>query len=99
MAIPACYLVFAPSAAPILPMAYHAHQEYCLGEIENEIVIPMASCVVNPGVVNVSLDQTNNIIIISPVDGGNPLASIFVNNRSSAIDEEEKKEWADENVN
>ena len=80
-------------------MAYHAHQEYCLGEIENEIVIPMASCVVNPGVVNVSLDQTNNIIIISPVDGGSPLASIFVNNKSSPADEEEKKEWADENVN
>ena len=99
MAIPACYLVFAPSAAPILPMAYHAHQEYCLGEIENEIVIPMASCVVNPGVVNVSLDQTNNIIIISPVDGGNPLASIFVNNRASALDEESKAEWGDETVN
>ena len=98
MAIPACYLVFAPSAAPILPMAYHAHQEYCLGEIENEIVIPMASCVVNPGVVNVSLDQTNNIIIISPVDGGNPLASIFVNNRASALDEESKAEWGDETV-
>ena len=80
-------------------MAYHAHQEYCLGEIENEIVIPMASCVVNPGVVNVSLDQTNNIIIISPVDGGNPLASIFVNNRASALDEESKAEWGDETVN
>ena len=60
----------------------------------------MASCVVNPGVVNVSLDQTNNIIIISPVDGGkSPLASIFVNNKSSPVDEEEKKEWADETVN
>ena len=80
-------------------MAYHAHQEYCLGEIENEIVIPMASCVVNPGVVNVSLDQTNNIIIISPVDGGSPLASIFVNNRASALDEESKAEWGDETVN
>ena len=80
-------------------MAYHAHQEYCLGEIENEIVIPMASCVVNPGVVNVSLNQTNNIIIISPVDGRGLPASIFVNNKSSPVDEEEKKEWADETVN
>ena len=98
MSIPACYLVFAPSAAAILPMAYHAHQEYCLGELPDEIIIPMSSCLANPGVVEISLDQANNIIMVTPVGGGAPLASIFVNNRSSAIDEEEKKEWADETL-
>ena len=95
---PACFLVFAPDVAPILPLAYHAHQEYCLGEIPDEIVIPMSSCLANPGVVEISLDQANNIIIVTPVGGGAPLASIFVNNKSGAIDDEEKKEWADETL-
>ena len=99
MIIPACYLVFAPDVAPILPLAYHAHQEYCLGEIPDEIVIPMSSCLANPGVVEISLDQANNIIIVTPVGGGAPLASIFVNNKASALDEESKAEWCDETVN
>lgn len=95
---PACYLVFAPDSIPILPLAYHAHDENSLGEIPSEIVIPMGSCLANPGVVEISLDQANNIIIVTPVSGGSPLASIFVNNRATAISDEEKKEWADETL-
>ena len=37
-------------------------------------------------------------LIVTPVSGGAPLASIFVNNRASALDEESKSEWADETL-
>ena len=92
MSDPACYLVFAPSAEPILPVRYHSHTQELLGEIPDEIVVPMSTCVMNPGVVDVSYDQTNRVVIVSPVGGGAPLAMVFVG-AGGAAELEEKDDW------
>lgn len=92
MSDPACYLVFAPSAEPIVSVAYHAHDPALLGEIPDEVVVPMSSCVMNPGVVVVSYDQVNNVVIVTPVGGGAPLSMIFVGAGATA-ELEEKDDW------
>ena len=84
MSGPACYLVFAPSAEPILPAAYHAHDPAFLGEIPDEIVVPMSTCVMDPGVVDVTYDQVNRVVIVTPVGGGEPLTHVFVGLKSGA---------------
>ena len=38
----------------------------------------MSQCVVDPGVVDITYDQPNNVVIISPVGGGAPLSHVFV---------------------
>ena len=84
MSEPACYLVFAPSAEPILPAAYHAHDPAFLGEIPDEIVVPMSTCVMALGVVEVTYDQLNRVVIVTPVGGGEPLTHVFVGLKSGA---------------
>lgn len=92
MSDPACYLVFAPSVEPIIGITYHSHDPALLGEIPDEIVVPMSSCVMNPGVVDVSFDQVNNVIIVTPVGGGAPLAMVFTG-AGAAAELEEKDDW------
>jgi len=92
MATPACYLVFAPSAEPILAVAYHSHSPELLGEIPDELVVPMSTCVMNPGVVDVSYDQVNSVVIVTPVGGGAPLAMVFTG-AGAAAELEEKDDW------
>lgn len=92
MSDPACYLVFAPSVEPIISAAYHSHDPSLLGEIPDEVVVPMSSCVMNPGVVDVSFDQVNNVIIVTPVGGGAPLAMVFTGAGAAAMMVEEKED-------
>jgi hypothetical protein len=92
MSVPACYLVFAPSVELILPVVYHSHAQELLGEIPDEIVVPMSTCVMNPGVVDVSYDQVNSVVIVTPVGGGAPLAMVFTG-AGAAAELEEKDDW------
>lgn len=92
MSDPACYLVFAPSVEPIISLVYHSHAQELLGEIPGEIVVPMSTCVADPGVVDVSFDQVNNVIIVTPVGGGAPLAMVFTGAGAAAMMVEEKED-------
>ena len=92
MSEPACYLVFAPSAEPILPAIYHAHDPAFLGEIPDEIVVPMSTCVMDPGIVDVSYDQVNRVVIVTPVGGGEPLTHVFVGLKAGAVALESKED-------
>ncbi len=92
MSDPACYLVFAPSVEPIISAAYHSHDPALLGEIPDEVVVPMSTCVMDPGVVDVSYDQINRVVIVTPVGGGAPLAMVFTG-AGAAAELEEKDDW------
>ena len=92
MSDPVCYLAFAPSAEPILPVAYHAHDPAFLGEIPDEIVVPMGTCVMGPGVLDVTYDQINRVIIVTPVGGGEPLTHVFVGLKAGAVALESKED-------
>ena len=91
----ACYLVFEPGAGPILPFVMHAHDPAYLGQYPEGVVVPMSQCVVNPGVVEISFDRDNNVLIITPVGGGAPLSHVFVG-LGSAAELEEKDGAADD---
>ena len=92
MSDPACYLVLAPSVEPIIPVVYHSHAPELLGEIIDEVVVPMSTCVMNPGVVDVSYDQVNSVVIVTPVGGGAPLAMVFTGAGAAAMMVEEKED-------
>ena len=91
----ACYLVFEPGAGPILPFVMHAHDPAYLGQYPEGVVVPMSQCVVNPGVVEISFDRDDNVVIITPVGGGAPLSHVFVG-LGSAAELEEKDGAADD---
>ena len=91
----ACYLVFEPGAGPILPFVMHAHDPAYLGQYPEGVVVPMSQCVVNPGVVEISFDRDNNVVIITPVGGGAALSHVFVG-LGSAAELEEKDGAADD---
>ena len=91
----ACYLMFEPGAGPILPFVMHAHDPAYLGQYPEGVVVPMSQCVVNPGVVEISFDRDNNVVIITPVGGGAPLSHVFVG-LGSAAELEEKDGAADD---
>ena len=91
----ACYLMFEPGAGPILPFVMHAHDPAYLGQYPEGVVVPMSQCVVNPGVVEISFDRDNNVLIITPVGGGAPLSHVFVG-LGSAAELEEKDGAADD---
>ena len=57
--------------------------------------LTMSQCVVNPGVVEISFDRDNNVVIITPVGGGAPLSHVFVG-LGSAAELEEKDGAADD---
>ena len=91
----ACYLMFEPGAGPILPFVMHAHDPEYLGQYPEGVVVPMSQCVANPGVVEISFDRDNNVVIITPVGGGAPLSHVFVG-LGSAAELEEKDGAADD---
>ena len=95
MTTPACFLVFEPGAGPILPFVMHAHEPEYLDQYPEGVVVPMSSCVVDPGVVDITYDQPNNVVIISPVGGGAPLSHVFVG-LGAAAELEEKDGAADD---
>ena len=44
----------------------------------------MSTCVMDPGVVDVTYDQLNRVVIVTPVGGGEPLTHVFVGLKAGA---------------
>jgi hypothetical protein len=61
-------------------------------EVCDEIVVPMSTCVMDPGIVDVSYDQVNRVVIVMPVGGGEPLTHVFVGLKSGAEALESKED-------
>ena len=78
-----------------MPFVMHAHDPAYLGQYPEGVVVPMSQCVVNPGVVEISFDRDNNVLINTPVGGGAPLSHVFVG-LGSAAELEEKDGAADD---
>ena len=52
----------------------------------------MGTCVMDPGVVDVTYDQINRVIIVTPVAGGEPLPHVFVGLKAGAEALESKED-------
>ena len=49
-----------------------------MGDLPDEIVVATSSCLVNPGVVEISYDVAANVIIVTPVGAQSPATSVYV---------------------